>query len=49
MRSRLANTIDLIAGDVIYHPQCKVEFLCKAKEDHYLVATGQKQYASRNS
>ena len=32
MRSRLAYIIDLVAGDAIYHPQCKVEFLRKAKK-----------------
>ena len=32
MRSRLANLIDLVAGDAIFHPQSKVEFLRKAKK-----------------
>ena len=50
MRSRLADIIDLFAGDAIYHPQCKVEFLRKAKKNQSDEATKQeKQYASRNS
>ena len=39
MRSRLANIIDLVAGDAIYHPQSKVEFLRKAKKDQSDEAT----------
>ena len=50
MRSRLANIIDLVAGDAIYHPPMQSrDFSVKLRKTSLMKRQSQKQYASRNS